>query len=41
MSYRNVTIFFLCALVAMMWMRLNRCNSCWVWVISGGGRKFF
>jgi viroplasmin and RNaseH domain-containing protein len=28
MSYRNVTIFFLCALVAMMWMRLNRCNSC-------------
>jgi hypothetical protein len=28
MSYKNVIILFLCALVAVMWMRLNRCNSC-------------
>ena len=28
MSYKNTIILFLCALVAVMWMRLNRCNSC-------------
>ena len=27
MSYKNVIILFLCALVAVMWMRPNRYNS--------------
>ena len=27
-SYKNMIILFLCALVDVMWMRLNRCNSC-------------
>jgi hypothetical protein len=28
MSYKNVIILFLVLLVVVMWMRLNRCNSC-------------
>ena len=34
MSHKNVIILFLCALVAVMWMGLNRCSAVRVIVIA-------
>ena len=28
MNYKNIVIIFLCALVFVMWMKLNNCKSC-------------